>query len=113
MEWLRDNYMSLIEIIVPFLCLIVMLIKFFLTRNYDYFSTILLSLPEWIQEAESKYSDGSDKLAYVLNKCITLINTFNLSNKKKETLSVQCVAYIESILACPQKKGVNSETQSN
>lgn len=110
MEWLFDNYMMLINIVCVILSLIIFLVKIIINKNYDYLSTILLNVPDWIQEAEYKFSSGSDKLAYVLQKCLALINTLNLKAEKKEALSVQCVAYIESVLACPQKKGVNNET---
>lgn len=97
--------MTLIQIIALFIALVIFVMKIFTTKKYDYLSTILSFVPTWIQEAEKKYSVGSEKLAYVLEKCLIMINTFNLKDEKKEALSVQCVSYIESILDCPQKKG--------
>ena len=107
MEWLEANYMTLVQIITLFISLVIFLIKILKQKNYDYLSTILLFVPTWIQDAEKKYSIGSEKLAYVLQKCLVMINSFNLKDEKKEALSVQCVSYIESILSCPQKKEVN------
>ena len=99
--------MVLLEIGFLLISLFIFVIKFLKQKNYDYLSTILLFVPTWIQEAEKKYSIGSEKLAYVLQKCLVMINSFNLKDEKKEALSVQCVSYIESILSCPQKKEVN------
>lgn len=114
MEWLIQNYMYVIEIILIVLSVIIFLIRIFKTGKSDYLSALLVLLPDYIKEAEKKYSSGSDKLYYVMTKVYAYLNSLNLKNHEKEKLAVQCVSYIENVLSTPQKKEVNSdESKSN
>lgn len=109
MEWIVENYMFVIEIILIFISLIVFLIRIFKTGKSDYLSALLVLLPGYIKEAEGKYSSGSDKLYYVMTKVYSYLNSLNIKNSEKEKLAVQCVSYIEDVLSTPQKKEVKKD----
>lgn len=104
MEWLIQNYMYVIEIVLVVLSVIIFLIRIFKTGKADYLSALLVLIPDYIKEAENKYSSGSDKLYYVMTKVYSYLNSLNLKNYEKEKLAVQCVSYIENVLSTPQKK---------
>lgn len=109
MEWLSQNYMYVIQISLIILSVIIFLIRIFKTGKYDYLSALLVLLPDYINEAENKYSSGSDKLYYVMSKVYSYLNSLNLKNYEKEKLAVQCVSYIENVLSTPKKKEVKKD----
>lgn len=106
MEWLTQNYMYLIEIVLVVISCIIFLVRIFRTGKSDYLSALLVLLPDYIKEAEFKYNNGSDKLYYVMTKVYAYLNSLNLKTHEKEKLAVQCVSYIENVLSTPQKKEV-------
>ncbi len=72
----------------------------------DIFKQVLMLIPDFINIAENKFSDGAEKYSYVFNRCVELL--CNLTHKSgQEIIDVYANmidSAIENILSTPQKK---------
>lgn len=65
-------------------------------------------LPDFICDAEKKFSDGESKIKYVLSCCIDHLEVETKESRFKliRLYGDLLVEYIEKILSTPQKKGI-------
>lgn len=105
-EFLNANKVELIEICLTFIAILIVIFKKKVKKCPD-FEMLLTVLPGYIREAESKYSEGTDKYVYVFNLCIEFLNLLTGDSKQRviETYTTKINAAIENILSTPQKKG--------
>ena len=72
----------------------------------DIFSTVLMVLPNYIKEAENKFTAGPEKFSYVFNRCVDLL--LLLTGDSKEDIIAKYThkihISIENILSTPEKK---------
>lgn len=80
----------------------------------DDISSVLLQLPQFINDAESSGLSGSDKLALVFRKCLELLEIS--SGLSVSTLMAKygdlILDSIEAILSTPKKKEVHYEKEN-
>lgn len=72
----------------------------------DIFTTVLTVLPNYIKEAEAKYSVGAEKFSYVFNRCVDLLILLTGDTKEAiiEKYTHKIHISIENILSTPEKK---------
>jgi len=103
--FLLDNWQFLVSCLVSIILLIITCCKkrINLSLSDDVYSMI----PSFINEAEVEYGDGhgSEKLQFVLKKCLIYLNTrTGISNATLTSLIPGIVNYIEEVLRTPTKK---------
>ena len=101
-EFLKENYALILSIILIILDLVVIpcISKSGSKANKDNkFYKIIEKLPEYICQAESMFTKGSNKLNFVLQKI-----HLDCIEKKIEFDEELFQSYIEEILETPQKK---------
>lgn len=104
-EFLKSNYVFLIEIAFSISVILITLLRK-KVKISDVFEMVLTVLPAYIREAEKKYSVGTEKYSYVFNRCIEMLMLLNGQSKEsniKEYATKIDVA-IENILSTPAKK---------
>lgn len=104
-EFLKSNYVFLIEIACSISVILITLLRK-KVKVSDVFEMVLTVLPAYIREAEKKYSVGAEKYSYVFNRCIEMLMLLNGQSKEsniKEYATKIDVA-IENILSTPAKK---------
>lgn len=110
-EFLRENWRFLVELLCLVLSIILLLLK---KKNKvvissSVISDVLVNLPAYIEHAEEKYGSGhgNEKLKFVMSEAIkfleieTGLSTADILRSYGETL----ILNIENILSTPQKKG--------
>lgn len=107
LAFLKEYYILLVLallFLVLVLELIVILVK---PKNNSILSAIDKMLPEVIIAAEERFSNGSDKLNYVLLSIEDYIaSLFDIKNVKQYEKYIKTST--EKILSCPQKKEVSN-----
>ena len=97
-------------LILLFLILVVLVLEIIISKmnikNPSILSAIDKVVPEFILAAEDRFSDGKAKLNYViLNTEDYIRSLFDVKNVHQYEKYIKTL--IETILSCPQKKGVN------
>lgn len=107
-NFLVAHYKTIIGLV---LCAISLIISIFRKRPsassvLDYvFRIISNELPFFILQAEKKFSDGEEKLSYVVTHCMLELKKYVvLDNNSSDKARVCFVSACESILRTPQKK---------
>lgn len=108
LEFLNSNKVSLIEIGLSIIAILIVILKKKVKIN-GVFEMVLTVLPNFIREAELKFSDpgsGTVKYSYVFNKCLELLNLLTGESKQRviEQYTTKINAAIENILSTPEKK---------
>lgn len=105
LNFIREHSHAIIELVLLICVLFVTLFRK-KVKVHDTFEIVLLTLPDFINEAESLNLSGSDKFAFVFNKCVGLIQ--DLTHKKGSEVLDEYSSLIneaiENILTTPQKK---------
>lgn len=105
LDFLRLYYRELIVLVFQFVTLLILIFKK-KVKVQDIMKQVLMVLPDFINIAEDKFNTGSEKYAYVFNRCVELLRS--LTGKKSEevlsTYTADIDAAIERILSTPQKK---------
>ena len=75
-------------------------------RIDDIFKQVLMLIPDFINIAESKFSNGAEKYSYVFNRCVEML--CNLTHKSGQEIIDEYTnmidSAIENVLSTPQKK---------
>lgn len=66
---------------------------------------VLSQIPSWIVEAEERFDDGKEKLAWVLHQVYLYASHSGLTDSELGIYTPLFTQYIERILSTPQKKG--------
>lgn len=111
-EFLRENWKFLVEILVPILSMLILLIfkkRAKINIPDATLSGMFAALPLWIQDAETTIGagKGDQKLKFVLTQAVNyLAKALGVSTGEiLRCYGSQLLIDIENILATPQKKG--------
>lgn len=106
LSFLRRNWKWFLPLCVDLVVFLVLLLKK-KVKVVDVFSMVLTKLPVFINRAEELYSNGDDKLKYVLSCAVSLLAAENGSNVTDilEKYGDLLINAIEEILSTPHKKG--------
>lgn len=113
-EFIAQNYLVMIEIILAVVSLIIVILKKTKLVSVDTpFEKLLEKLPELIKRAEVLSKDGKVKRNYVLSVSYSYLA--DLTGKPVEVVSgIYCdriLSAIENILETPEKKGVIKDAE--
>ena len=113
LEFLKDNWQNMTILLISVITLLVGLFrkKAKITIPLAVLDDIVVKIPEYIIAAESSELKGSEKLQFVVNKCVDLL-VAKLGCSRSVALSYYSdfiIGYIENILSTPTKKGVSYE----
>lgn len=105
LEFLKANYIWIIEFSLTLISFIVLLLKKKIKLTDSAFQDVFKKIPGWIVDAEKTGISGNEKLLYVLNFALQYLESkygdFVWNDKAiKECL----IDFIESVLETPQKK---------
>lgn len=108
-RFLVDNWSSLLSIIISIIVFIIALVKKRPVSNlWDReINDLMFMIPSFIQEAETKFQYGEDKMKFVLNKIESYLNCIIVPEEQKADRDAYLSifkSYIENILSTPRKK---------
>ena len=72
----------------------------------DVFKQVLMFLPDFINIAENKFSNGAEKYSYVFNRCVELLCSLTHKSGQEimDAYTNMIDTAIENVLSTPQKK---------
>ena len=105
LKFICDHCHVIIESVLTLIVLFVTLFRKKVKIN-DVFTSVLLVLPDLINEAEASGLTGSEKYSFVFNRCVSLLTSIAHSDSKSiiTKYTAEINAAIENILSTPQKK---------